>query len=137
MKSIWSRRSLFLSSLFFVMLFFGFQPDRSAIASGMDASDRAGLQLALRQHLSDNTVDGRYRYFDANSGETRLLQLKFVHPDMFEKDGFFLLCADFVGSDHKEVILDYVIRESGGGYRIDQIIQGRRSFLMQVFERIL
>lgn len=137
MRSIWSRRSFFLSSLFVVMLFFSFQPDRYAIASGLGASDRAELQLALRQHLAANTVDGRYRYFDINSGETRQLQLKFVHSDMFEKDGFFLLCADFVDSDRQEIILDYVMRESADGYSVDQIVQGRRSFLMQVFERIL
>lgn len=107
-----------------------------AQASGITPETRAELQLALREHISDNTAKGQYRYFDPESGETRLFQLKYLHTVMFEKDGFFLLCADFLDGENREVILDYVLHKSTDGFRVDQIVKGRRSFLMTVFERV-
>lgn len=108
-----------------------------AQADRIDMDTRTQLQFALREHISENSPDGAYRYFDPETGEVRLFRLKHVHSQMFRKDGFYLLCADFIDKDNNEVILDYVLHETSDGFRIDQILKGRRSFLMGVFERIL
>lgn len=109
----------------------------NANASDISVERRAELQLALRQHISENTSDGQYRYFDPDTGNIRLFRLKHLHSEMFRKEGFYLLCADFVDSENNEVILDYVLHQSDSGFRIDQVLKGRRSFLMNVFEKIL
>jgi len=105
-------------------------------APKFDADTRAQLQLALREHITDNTSNDSYRYFDPDKGETRLFRLKLLHPVIFEKDGFFLMCADFRDAQNEDIILDYVLHRSSDGFRVEQIVKGRRSFLMTVFERV-
>jgi len=102
----------------------------------IDADTRAQLQLALREHITDNTSNDSYRYFDPDKGETRLFRLKHLHPVIFAKDGFFLMCADFRDAQNEDIILDYVLHRSSDGFRVEQILKGRRSFLMTVFERV-
>jgi hypothetical protein len=110
--------------------------DFAAAAPEISADTRAQLQLALREHIADNTAGETYRYFDPDRGETRLFRLKHLHPVIFEKDGFFLMCADFRDAMNDDVILDYVLHQSGDGFLVDQIVKGRRSFLTSVFERV-
>jgi len=137
MSATFERRTVCIMSLFIVAIFFNSLPTRYALASELSGNERSEVQLSLRQHLSNSMVDGRYRYFDPDTGETKQLQLKLVHPVIFQKDDFLMLCADFITADGKELILDYIMRDSGEGYRIDQVIKGRRSFMTKIFKKIL
>jgi hypothetical protein len=105
-------------------------------AAQIDLETRAELQFTLKQYIDTGTVDGVYEHFNVEQGKLEKLRLKTLHPVIFVTDGKYMMCADFLDTSGKEVMLDYVVGPSATGFRIEQEIPGRRSYLKQIFERI-
>ena len=105
-------------------------------AAQIDLQTRAELQLTLKQYIGAGTVDGVYEHFNVEQGKLEKLRLKTLHPVIFVTDSKYMMCADFLDTSGKEVMLDYVVGASATGFRVEQEIPGRRSYLQQIFERI-
>lgn len=107
-----------------------------AYAAAIDLETRSELQLTLKQYIDAGTVDGVYERFNVEQGQIEKLRLKTLHPVIFVIDKKYMLCADFLDADGNDVLLDYIVSLSASGFRIEQEIPGRRSYLLQIFERI-
>ncbi len=107
-----------------------------AHAAEIDLETRAKLQLTLKQYIDAGTVDGLYDHFNVEEGRVDKLRLKTLHPVIFATDGKYMMCADFLNAAGDPVILDYIVGASTNGFRIEQEIPGRRSYLQQFFERL-
>lgn len=107
-----------------------------APTAALDPSTRVELQLALRAYIDNATENGIYRFFDTSAGQATSLTLKAMHPVIFVRDGYYLMCADFVGPDGKDVLLDYVVRRMGRAYVVEQAVAGQRGTLTRMFERV-
>ena len=105
-------------------------------AATLDTGTRVELQLALNNHIDAGTVDGIYEHFDVEKGRLEKLTLKNLHPVIFSKGDKYMMCADFLDAGGDDVLLDFIVSESGDGFRIEQEIRGRRSYLMQIFKRV-
>jgi len=105
-------------------------------AATLDLETRVELQLALKNHVDAGSVDGVYEHFNVEQGQIEKLTLKNLHPVIFSADNKYMMCADFLDARGDDVLLDYIVSRSGNGFRIEQEIRGRRSYLKQIFERI-
>jgi hypothetical protein len=105
-------------------------------AATLDLETRVELQLALKNHVDAGTVDGVYEHFNVEQGQVEELTLKNLHPVIFSADNKYMMCANFLDARGDDVLLDYIVSRSGNGFRIEQEIRGRRSYLKQIFERI-
>jgi len=107
-----------------------------AHADSIDLETRIQLQLALKKHIDAVTADGVYEHFNIEQGQIEKLKLKNLHPVIFATENKYMMCADFFDANGKDVLLDYIVSFSATGFRIEQEIRGRRSYLTQLFERI-
>ena len=107
-----------------------------AQAAEIDLETQAELQLSLKHYIDAGTVGGVYEHFNVEQGEIEKLRLKTLHPVIFVVESKYMMCADFLDANGKEVILDYIVGSSANGFRIEQEIPGRRSYLQQFFKRI-
>lgn len=107
-----------------------------AHAAEIELETRTKLQLALKQYIDAGTVDGMYKHFNVEQGRVEKLRLKNLHPVIFAIDGKYMMCADFLNATGDAVMLDYIVGASTNGFRIEQEIIGRRSYLQQFFERL-
>ncbi len=107
-----------------------------ARAQALDVETRVQLQRTLQDYVEAKITDGGYSFFDTESGKVRQLKLDKLHPVIFEKDGYYLMCADFMDDSGADVVLDYIVRKRGDDFVVEQEIEGRRSFLTSVFEKV-
>ena len=107
-----------------------------AHAATIDLETRVELQLALKHYIDAGTVDGVYEHFNVEQGQIEKLRLKTLHPVIFATANKYMMCADFLDTAGNDVLLDYIVSSSVSGFRIEQEIPGRRSYLQQIFERI-
>ena len=107
-----------------------------AHAAAIDLETRTKMQLALKHYIDAGTVDGVYEHFNVEQGQIEKLRLKALHPVIFATDSKYMMCADFLDAAGNDVLLDYIVSSSASGFRIEQEIPGRRSYLQQIFERI-
>ena len=124
------------SWLFAALLVLTFNPGQAQAAT-IDLETRTELQLTLQQYIDAGTVDGVYEHFNLEQGAIVKLRLKTLHPVIFVVENKYMLCADFLDANGEAVMLDYIVGPSTDGFRIEQEIPGRRSYLQQIFERIL
>ena len=111
----------------------------ASVATAGDALDpqtRVDLQMTLKEFIDGNTRNGTYPFFDVESGAVKNLKLKNLHPVIFKREGHFMMCADFVGEDGADVLIDYIVVPAEGGYAVEQQILGRRSYLKTLFDRV-
>lgn len=137
-KDKWQMRtSAFLgrkAAIVFAIFFFAFAPD--VFAGSIDNSARVALQSTLRGYIEGKTADGRYTFFDETTGDVQVLNLKKIHPVIFEKNGRFLMCADFLGQQGQDVLVDYIVVSGNEGFLVEKEIRGRRPMLMEIFEKV-
>lgn len=107
-----------------------------ANADAIDLETRIQLQLALKNHIDAVTAEGVYEHFNIEQGQIEKLRLKNLHPVIFVTENKYMMCADFFDTNGNDVLLDYIVSSSANGFRIEQEIRGRRSYLTQLFERI-
>lgn len=105
-------------------------------AGGLDEQTRIELQMTLKDFIDKKSEEGTYPFFDVDKGSVRKLRLKTLHPIIFERDGNYMMCADFLGDDGKDVLIDYIVVPADGGFFVEQQILGRRSYLKTLFDRI-
>lgn len=105
-------------------------------AGGLDEQTRIELQMTLKDFIDKKSEEGTYPFFDVDKGGFRTLNLKTLHPIIFEQDGYYMMCADFLGEDGNDVLIDYIVVPADGGYTVVQQILGRRSYLKTLFDRV-
>lgn len=111
------------------------EPIRVAAAE-LDTETRIHLQVSLKSYIDNKTENDSFPFFNAELGKTEKLILKNLHPKIFRKEDYYLMCADFLNKDGEEVLIDFVVRKHNDGFRVEQEIRGRRTYLTQIFERI-
>ena len=105
-------------------------------AGSIDMATRVDLQLGLKNYIESRTSDNGYEYFNIETGKIEKLALKNLHPIIFVNGSKYMMCADFQDASGNDVLLDYIVSLSGGEFRVEQEIPGRRNYLKQLFERI-
>ena len=105
-------------------------------AGSIDVNTQVALQMALRNYISNKTGAKSYTYFDDKKGTSRTLILRHIHSVIFKKNDRFLMCADFIDAQGKDFLVDYIIFRYVDGYRVEKEIEGRRSILTRLFEKV-
>ncbi len=105
-------------------------------AQELDVQTRVELQRTLEQYVNAKTEDGIYPFFDVEAGEARRLTLKKLHPVIFQKQRYYLMCADFIDEGGSDVLVDYIVRKRGAQYIVEQEVAGRRGFFKSIFEKV-
>ena len=105
-------------------------------AEEIDVETRVALQLTLESFIESKTQKNVYPFFDPDTAEVSKLKLRRLHPVIFRKDDFYLMCADFMDTDGKDVLIDYIVGKHGTKFQIEQEIIGRRSWLTKALEKI-
>lgn len=105
-------------------------------ADSIDMATRVDLQLGLSNYIDSRTADSGYEHFNVETGKIQKLTLKKLHPLIFANGNKYMMCADFLDTNGNDVLLDYIVSLSGTGFRVEQEIPGRRSYMQQLFERI-
>lgn len=127
--------SLFSTAI--ITLFLSSLVTKTADATeGLDEQTRIELQITLKDFIDKKSEEGAYQFFDVDKGGVRNLNLKTLHPIIFEQDGYYMMCADYLGEDGNDVLIDYIVVSADGGYTVMQQILGRRSYLKTLFDRV-
>ena len=97
------------------------------ISAGNDPSikgaTRSGIQNSMKDHVSNNKVDGKYVVYDARTNKLLKLDFDKVHEGIVKKDGFYVSCADFKDSSGKIYDIDFLAAKSDSGFQVvDAII---------------
>ena len=92
----------------------GFAGDDPSIKGQM----RAGIQTAMDEHITDNTVGDRYVIYDAANGELKWLTLDKLHEGIVKKGDFYVSCADFVDARGKKYDIDFLVAQESGSYSV-------------------
>lgn len=108
-----------------------------ASAASIDNNTRVALQSELRTYIGTKTNDGIYSFFDESKGSVQKFQIKAIHPVIFAKEDRFLLCADFIDQKGNKVLIDYVMLSVSDGFIVEKELEGQRSKLMTIFEKLL
>ena len=109
----------------------------SASAASIDVETRVVLQTELRSYIDSKTSDGTYTYFDENDGEIRDFRIKAIHPVIFAKGDRYMMCADFIDRMGKKIVIDYVMFPTTNGFVVEKEIEGQRSRLTKIFEKLM
>ncbi len=105
-------------------------------AEEIDVETRVALQLTLENFVESKTQKNVYSFFNPDTAEVSKLKLRRLHPVIFRKDDFYLMCADFIDADGKDVLIDYIVGKHGTNFQIEQEIIGRRSWLTKALEKV-
>ena len=105
-------------------------------AEELDVETRVALQRTLQAYVDNKTVNDAYSFFDVESGQTSNLKLKKLHPIIFKKEDYFLMCADFMDEKGADVLIDYIVRMGDTSYFVEQEVAGRRGFFKTIFDRV-
>ena len=79
---------------------------------------RAGIQSAMKHHIQENLMDGKYVVYDAVQGKLKRLELKKLHEGIVKKAGYYVSCADFVDEQNSLYDLDLLVVQKGGNFRV-------------------
>lgn len=95
----------------------------SAVCFGADdpsiqGKTRKAIQSAMKSHIDENLIEGKYVVYDAIKGELKRLKFKRVHEGIVKKADFFVSCADFVDDRGNEYDLDLLVVEKDGTFRV-------------------
>lgn len=105
-------------------------------ADALDEKTRIDLQITLKDYVEEQSSSGSYHFFDTEKGTMLSLSLKKLHPVIFEREGSYLMCADFIDKEGQEFLIDYIVVATDSGYAVTQQIKGRRSYLKTLFDRV-
>ncbi len=84
---------------------------------------RKGIQTAMKSHIDENTVNGRYIIYDAVTGALKKLKFDRVHKGIVKKADFYVSCADFIDDGGNKYDLDLLVVKKDGDFRaMDTIV---------------
>ncbi len=84
---------------------------------------RKDIQAAMKSHIDENTVNGRYIIYDAVTGELKKLKFDKVHKGIVKKADFYVSCADFIDDGGNKYDLDLLVVKKDGDFRaVDTIV---------------
>lgn len=134
---MFKKHSILKCSQLLAMAFFLTFSGATAEAASIDNTTRVALQSELRSYIATKTSDGTYTFFDEEDGSIQEFQIKAIHPVIFAKGDRFLMCADFIDQEGKKVLIDYVMLPVSNGFIVEKELEGQRSRLMTMFEKLL
>ena len=122
--------------------------EKMSTSHAFEENSRLELQLALKLFIDSKTTNGAYNFFDVEMGAVRNLKLLNLHPVIFEKDGYYMMCADFLDRDmvvdvdqsvdwtEEKLLIDYIIIAADGRFIVEQEVLGKRSILTSIFRKL-
>ncbi len=94
----------------------------SGLAADMNVEIRVQLQTAMVDHIDYNSVDGRFVYYDDESGDILRLHPANLHPKIIVAGEYYVLCTDFLTEAGQRLDVDFLARRTDGEYRIFQTL---------------
>ena len=109
-------------------------------AGTINAQTRAELFAELKTYIDANSRDGSFIVANDPTRPPIHVRLKSLHPLLFKKRDVYMLCADFVSSDGKKILIDFFLKpalKQSGAFRVQYYVVGNRSRFSRLFERLL
>lgn len=102
---------------------------------GVHPADKPLLQATAQLHLDRISVDGAIIHLDAKTAEFIELYTSQTHPEIFQIDDKFVLCADLVRENGERRTIDIYVVESDGQFKVVETIIGDRRALMSLMSQ--
>ena len=83
---------------------------------------RTGVQQAMVQHISDNTLGEQYVIYDVVTGELKKLEFAELHKGIVKKGEFYVSCADFIDAQKRKYDIDFLVARKGEDFRVFQAL---------------
>jgi len=116
-------KKLVFSSLVLVMAvpLFGMKESHMK-DSDMKDSVRKSIVNTMKDHIDSHSQDGLYSHFDPITGKLLSLKFKKLHKGIAKKGDFYVSCADFTDAKGTKVDLDFMVRNKGYYYYVNQAL---------------
>lgn len=117
-----------------------FMPASSAKAETVTPETRSALFSGLQSYLDQHTNNGVFTLMNDPTVEPLDIRLKNLHPLILKKNGIYMLCADFVAPNSKNILIDFFLKPDAGKpgeFRVLYYVVGNRSRFMRLFERLI
>ncbi|RED43806.1 hypothetical protein [Aestuariispira insulae] len=107
----------------------------AALAGSIPVGKRAELQLVLLGHIeaNSNSAGNRYRHFSGTETAPDYYQFSKLHPVILQREGAYVLCADFISETGASVEMDFILVADRRGYQVTQVILNSRKTIMGYF----
>lgn len=103
----------------------------------LNAGEKIALKQAVVNYIERHTEAGVYNFVDTQTLEVKKMQFLAMHPVLFEKDdGSFAMCADFTTAGDEKFLVDYHVLKVNGQYVVSTAVEGKRSLLMSIAEKL-
>lgn len=115
-------------------------PTSSAKAETVAPETRSALFSGLQSYLARHTNKGVFILMNDPTVEPVDIRLKNLHPLVLKKNDVYMLCADFVATDGRNILIDFFLRRVAGKpgeFRVLYYVVGNRSRFMRLFERLI
>lgn len=113
----------FVQIIGLVMMVLGFSAVSFAAEDPSITDDtRKDIQSAMKSHIDQNVVNGRYVIYDAVEGRLKMLKFDQVHEGIVKKADFYVSCADFVDEKGKKYDLDLLVAAYKGSFHVLETI---------------
>ena len=83
---------------------------------------RSGVQEAMKEHITENTVGDKYVIYDAVEGKLKRLDFAELHKGVVRKGAFLVSCADFHDGDGEKYDLDFLVVQKGYNFHVLQAL---------------
>ncbi len=82
----------------------------------LSASEKAGLQAAMVQHIDRTLVKGAYLHVDFKDGVVKQLAPAKAHPMIMSMGDNFVLCTEFRAPGGADVNMDFYVARRDKGF---------------------
>lgn len=112
----------------------------TAKAQSITTETRAALFSELQAYLTRHTNNGVFTLTNDPTVKPVGITLKNLHPLVLKKTGVYMLCADFVAPDGKNILIDFFLKpvaDKPGAFQVLYYVVGNRSRFMRLFVRLI
>ncbi len=100
-------------------------------ARALEHDTRMALRDALKRHLALRLTDGHYHIKDPVTSAWMLLRPKRIRPEVYGEGSAYLISAEFIGTDGKTVVVDFVLARKRAGFSVVKRFVGNRAALLK------
>lgn len=87
-----------------------------------DVSERlVDLQFAMKTHIEQSLIEGKYIRVNFETGETISLYPVNAHPMVFSLRENYVLCSKFTDDAGAAYLADFYLKPTDGGYEVFQV----------------
>ena len=107
-----------MTRIFLILLTLGLATNSwGADDPSIKGEKRTGIQAAMTEHITNNSVDGRYILYDPVDDKVLKLKLDDLHDGIVKKSDYYVSCADFTSTNGTYYDLDFMVVEKDGEYK--------------------